>query len=109
MTNINILLQNKKYTFPCPENEKEEVLKLAKKLDSRIKSISENINDNLDSETLIILASLMAEAELMNSKKDLEKLEENKLEEDDIYDSITENIENITDYIKTLTKKIDKY
>ncbi len=117
MAVIEIFIGKSKYKIECPEEEKSKLLHLAKKLDSRVKKLLPGLV-NVDEKTLLVISALMAEDDVesavagnpitvMENLKD--EAEIAKINEDDMYIAIAENIENVADYIEKLAKKIENY
>lgn len=130
MAVIEISIGKSKYKIECPEEEKSKLVHLAQKLDSRVKKLLPGLV-NVDEKTLLVISALMAEDDLENKitksqqinyeEKIVEKIltseekldekieEDKKLNDDDMYIAIAENIENVADYIEKLAKKIENY
>lgn len=89
------------YKISCPENEVEQLLQVGNSLNKKFKNLSAQLG-NLDEKTILVYLALMLEAEL-------EKASKSQNDEDDIYDAVSENIENIAQYIEKLDKKIAGY
>ncbi len=95
---IDIKIGNSLYKISCPENEKERLLAVAKNLDKRFCKLASQLK-NHDEKTLLIYTALASEAEILN----------NRNSDDDIKDAVSENIENIAQYIEKLADKISNY
>lgn len=95
---IDIKIGDSLYKISCPESEKERVLEVAKNLDKRFCKLAAQLK-NCDEKTLLIYTALSCEAEAMNSKSP----------NSDIQDAVSENIENIAQYIEKLGQKISNY
>ncbi len=116
MSIVEIAVGKSKYKIECPENEQEKLLRLALRVDEKTKKISSHLK-HADDKTLLAIAAITLEEELeTQSNKALvengeEKIfdSENKNKEDDTYDALSENIENIAIYIEKLAKKIENY
>ncbi len=108
---VEITLGKSRYKINCSETEKNKIINNANKLDSRLKKIGDAIDD-VDDKTLLVLCGLMMQEEInqLNSQKKLPKAQgDDSFGEDDIYDSISENIENINSYIEKLITRIQDY
>jgi len=117
MAIIEISIGKSKYKIECPEEEKSKLLHLAKKLDGRIKKLLPGLI-NVDEKTLLVISALMAEDDLESAiagnpigatENFQNEAEASKINEDDMYIAISENIENVAEYIEKLAKKIDNY
>jgi cell division protein ZapA (FtsZ GTPase activity inhibitor) len=101
---IEIPIGKSRYKINCEETEKEKFLHLANRLNQRINELS--LQTKLaDEKTLLVLSALMIEDELEN-KNDCENREEL---EQSTFDAMSDNMENIADYIEKLTKKIENF
>jgi cell division protein ZapA (FtsZ GTPase activity inhibitor) len=113
---LELQIGKSQYKITCEESEKSKLLHLAKKLNERLNKLSVNFK-NADEKTLLAISALMIEEELEQKKFDklqedsdqLKSDEARKLNDQDIYDAVSENIENISDYIEKLSKKIQNY
>lgn len=111
MAIIEIAVGRSKYKIDCPENQKTKLLHLAAKLDERIKK--SNLQ-NIDERTLLLITALTLEDELESKPQATsqitdENIEIPKIDDSDMYAALTENIENVADYIEKLAKKIENY
>ncbi len=111
---IEISVGKSKYIISCKEKEKEKILHLAEKLNQRINKLSLHFR-GVDEKTMLVAAALMIEEELERAEDGETRtadgsFEDNdKLNDQDLYDSISETMENISDYIEKLTRKIQNY
>ena len=112
MAEVEIAIGKSKYKISCQESEKEKLIKTADKLNERVNKLSLSFR-NIDEKTLLVISALTIEEELQNStKKNHCQNAENsteQLSDRDIYDAVSENMENISDYVTKLTKKIREY
>ena len=79
--------------------------------EAKLKEISRFARDDSEEKNLLVMAALTLEDELEKKSESLTSKEENEggeINDQDIYDAVSDNIENITDYIETLTEKIKK-
>lgn len=97
---VEIQIGKTHYTIACEENEKDKILTLSERLNQRIKELAKTLKI-ADEKTLLVMSALNLEEELKES-------EENKFTSEEVFESISDNIENITIYIEKLTKKIQK-
>lgn len=109
---IEIPIGKSLYKITCAENEEEKLLRLAETLNKRVNSLSLQMK-NTDEKTLLAITALLIEEELEKKNSDVaaeEEIDESpKINEQDIYDAVSENMENISDYIEKLGKKIQDY
>src|SRR3989338_755841 len=95
------------YKITCETSEKEKLLYLAAKLNKRVNELSLSLK-NADEKTLLVIAALTLEEELEHNDIS-EQEDEEKLNEQDMYDAVSENMENIADTIEKLIVKIQNY
>lgn len=112
MAEVEIAVGKSKYKIQCQESEKEKLLETAEKLNERVNHLSFSFR-NLDEKTLLVISALTMEEELQNSAG-INTVNEKpaptqEIIDRDIYDAVSENMENISDYIEKLTKKIRDY
>lgn len=108
---VEINLLKSRYKIECNDNEKNKIITNAQKLDLKLNKLKQALGD-VDEKTLLVLCSLMIIEELnnANSKKNIASSPKNsEFSEDDIYDAISENIDNINNYIEKLISKIQDY
>ncbi len=112
MAEVEIAVGKSKYKIQCQESEKEKLLETAEKLNERVNHLSFSFR-NLDEKTLLVISALTMEEELQNSVGKNTVNEKpaptEEISDRDIYDAVSENMENISDYIEKLTKKIRDY
>ena len=113
MAIIEISIGKSKYKIECPEDEKWKLLRLADTLDGRVKNLLTNLK-NIDEKTLVIITALMIEDDLESSAAKLhhhsdENIATDKLDSTDLYEAISEHVENVADYVENLAKKIENY
>jgi len=92
------------YKIPCENSQKERLLELASKLNTRVNSLSFKIRST-DETMILVMAALMLEEELEKN----EARETSSIKEQDIYDAVSDNMENIANHIEKLTAKIQNY
>jgi len=109
---VELSIGKLRYKITCEESEQNKLLHLANKLNERVNNLSIHLK-NADEKTLLVIAALMAEDELeQKTTHELQESEiedDNKLNDQDVYDAVSENMENISDYITKLSKKIQNY
>jgi len=109
MAIIEIAVGRLKYKIDCPANEHVKLVHLANKLDERIKKSFGNLQ-NIDEKTVLVMTALTIEDELESKAQGIqENFHDKKIDDSEIYEALTENIENVADYIEKLAKKIENY
>lgn len=108
MSLVEIYIGKSQYKIACKDAEKEKLLELSKSLNERVNRLSLSLK-NADEKTLLVIAALMIEEELNKKNNEDESDEEPKLNDQDMYDAISENMENVADYIEKLSQKIGNY
>ncbi|MFM7702533.1 MAG: cell division protein ZapA [Alphaproteobacteria bacterium] len=104
---IEIRIANKKYQLNCRENEQGKILEYADLLDQRITELKEDLTD-VGNENLLVIAGIMLEKELQEKKYLLQDEQKQQLfNEDDLYDALSEQMDNITSFIEKISKKIE--
>jgi cell division protein ZapA (FtsZ GTPase activity inhibitor) len=104
--NIEIPIGKSRYKINCEEGQKEKLLRLAELLNKRVNSLSLEMK-NVDEKTLLAISALMMEEELENKKGAREN--ESEINDEDLYDAVSDNMENVAEYIEKLTKKIENF
>ena len=109
MVRIELKIGKSVYKISCSKKREAEMIKIGEILNDRINKLTADFQ-NTDEKTLLVIAGLMMEEEIKN-KNDAEEenREKNKFSDQDLYNMVSENIENIAEYIETLTKKIQNY
>ncbi|MFM6972598.1 MAG: cell division protein ZapA [Alphaproteobacteria bacterium] len=104
---IEVRIANKKYQLNCRENEQGKILEYADLLDQRITELKEDLTD-VGNENLLVIAGIMLEKELQEKKYLLQDEQKQQLfNEDDLYDALSEQMDNITSFIEKISKKIE--
>jgi len=104
---IEVRIANKKYQLNCRENEQDKILEYADLLDQRIMELKEDLTD-VGNENLLVIAGIMLEKELQEKKYLLQDEQKQQLfNEDDLYDALSEQMDNITSFIEKISKKIE--
>jgi len=108
MTEVQISIGKSQYKIDCAENEKEKLLYLANLLNERVNRLSISLR-NMDEKTLLVMAALTIADE--SNKKDVDENEDEspRFNDQDMQDAVSENMENIADYIQKLSNKIKNY
>jgi cell division protein ZapA (FtsZ GTPase activity inhibitor) len=98
---IELPIGRSRYKVECSEDEEEKFLRLAEILNKRVNStsISTRITDE---KTLLVIAALAAEEEL-------DAIDRPEVNNQDLYDAVSENMENIAEYLENLIGKIQNY
>jgi cell division protein ZapA (FtsZ GTPase activity inhibitor) len=104
---IEISIGNQKYKINCRQNEVEDILEFADRLDRRIKELQHNIENVSDSHYLVV-AGLMLEQELQQQIQDFNQKTSTLYTEDDLYEAISEQMDNVSYYIENIISKIEK-
>ncbi len=102
---IELPIGKSNYQIPCKKSEREKLSRLAEKLNKRLNRLASQIEG--DEKTLLAIAALSLEGELELASEI--EAPESELNEQDVEDAISETMENISDYIEKLSKKIQKY
>lgn len=113
MAIIEIAIGRGKYKIDCPENEQAKLQYLANKLDERVKKILPNFS-GIDERTLLVISALTLEDELESAAPSPQNQQQEnrvaeKINDSEMYEALTENIENVASYIEKLAKKIENY
>lgn len=102
-----IRIGKKKYKINCQENEKNDILIYADRLDSRVRELKEDL-ENENDENILIIAGIMLEQELQQTKDTLNgESKKESYNEDELYQALSDQIQTLTNYIKKLTHKIE--
>jgi cell division protein ZapA (FtsZ GTPase activity inhibitor) len=102
---IELPIGKSNYQIPCKKSEQEKLSKLAEKLNKRLNRLSSQVDG--DEKTLLAIAALSLEGELELASEI--EAPESGINEKDIEDAISETMENISDYIEKLSKRIQRY
>jgi cell division protein ZapA len=104
---IEVRIGKNKYKLNCRPDESENILEYADRLDSRVKELEENIED-VNEAHLLVIAGLMLEQELQDKTDQMSgELKQQLYSEDDLFEALSEQMENITNYVKKITAKIE--
>lgn len=104
---IEVRIGKNKYKLNCRPDESDNLLEFADRLDSRVKELQENIEDISDNH-LLVIAGLMLEQELQDKTDQMSgELKQQLYNEDDLYEALSEQMENIINYVQKITKKIE--
>lgn len=104
---VEVRIANKKYQLNCQEQEYEKILEYADLLDQRLVELKEDLTD-VGNENLLVIAGIMLEKELQEKKYLLQDEQKQQLfNEDDLYDALSEQMDNITSFIEKISKKIE--
>ncbi len=91
---IELPIGKSNYKITCNESEKEKLLQLAEKLNHRVNNLSLSLK-NADEKTLLVITALMLEEELENNEYHEDEEKNQKINDLDIYDAVSDNMENI--------------
>jgi cell division protein ZapA len=104
---IEVRIGKNKYKLNCRPDESENILEFSDRLDSRVKELQENIED-VNEAHLLVIAGLMLEQELQDKTDQMSgELKQQLYSEDDLFEALSEQMENITNYVKKITAKIE--
>jgi cell division protein ZapA (FtsZ GTPase activity inhibitor) len=103
---VELKIGQSTYKLSCAENEKEKLLQLAEKLNQRVNNISLSLK-NSDEKTLLVVAAIMALEE--SSRKEVAAAPQKETNQEDLYDAVSENMENICDHLEVLINKIQNH
>lgn len=104
---LKLAVGKKIYKVKCQESEKEKLIKIAKIVNRKLNLLAMNMKDS-DEKTIMFMTALMIQEEL-EQEKDHNAAISNNISDDDLYDAMCNNIKNITNYVKSLTKTIKDY
>lgn len=106
---IELPIGKSRYKITCDESQKEKLFKLAEELNRKVNNLALSLK-NADEKTLLAITALGLEEELEHlSDEDEESEETHKLNDQDMYDAVSDNMENVADYIEKLITKIQNY
>jgi len=100
---IDLRILNSRYKINCASEDEEKIRDLANQLNERLRDMESKIKTS-DEKTLLLIAALSLQDQLNESNEEKEGLEK-----DEIYESLSENIENVTSYIEKISNKISNY
>ena len=108
---VDISIGKSSYKINCADGEQENILRFAANLNQRVNELSLQSGGNQDEKNLLVLIGLMMEEEIEKLESELpqEEFGGTSVDEEDIYDAVSENMENVADYIEKLIKKIRNY
>ncbi len=104
MNEIEIAIGKSKYQISCEESKKEEILNAATKLNEIVNALSFKMR-GVDKKTLLVMAALSIGS---YSEKVESTNKSPEISERDVFDAVSENMENVADYLEKLVKKITK-
>ena len=82
-------------------------MEYADRLDYRYRELQENIED-IGENHLLVITGLMLEQELQQKTDQMSgELKQQLYNEDDLYEALSEQMENITNYVQKITTKIE--
>jgi len=105
MAEVEIAIGKSKYKIGCEEGREENLIKSAERLNERVNRISFSFR-NIDEKTLLVLCALTVEEELQKAKAQESNSSATEISDQDIFDAVSENMENMASYLEKLTKKI---
>ena len=104
---LEVLIGGNKYKLECRPEESEIILECAERLDHRIQELQKNI-ENVSNSHLLVIAGLMLEQELIERNQEFIEEKKQLYTEDELYEAMSEQMDNVADYIQKISKKIDK-
>lgn len=109
MIRVELKVGKSIYKISCSKKKEAEMIKIGEILNDRINKLAENFQ-NTDEKTLLVIAGLMMEEEIKNKNdSEEENREKNKFSDQDMYNMVSKNIENVAEYVEKLTEKIQNY
>ena len=117
MPTIDLAVGKSKYRIDCAAGEEDKIQKLAALLNEKVHNLSANLAF-ADEKTILMLCGIMLYEELENIKnknsnhrtsKNDNKNSNPSSNNENLYKSITENMNNIAGYIEKLVNKIKNY
>ncbi len=107
---MKISVGKSSYIINCEKKDEEKLLRLSQKLNNRVNDLALSLK-NTDEKTLLLIAAINCEEEIENLNSNLESnvASDEKISEKDIYDAVSENMENVADYVEKLANKIKNY
>jgi len=117
MAITEITIGKSKYKIECPQNQQENLIRLAKKVDNKAQNLISHLK-HIDEKTLLALVAITLEEELESKAETISKNNSSNINtnqnqegnlEEDTYEALSENIENVATYIEKLAKKIENY
>jgi cell division protein ZapA (FtsZ GTPase activity inhibitor) len=105
---IELPIGKSNYQISCKHSEREKLSYLAEKLNKRLNRLSKETAET-DEKTLLAMLALVVEEELEQSENKDDIDESPNLNDQDVYDTVSETMENIADYIEKMTIKIQNY
>ena len=100
---VEVKIGHSSYQIACQESEREKITQLANNLNQKVESLIPHFGTT-DEKKLLVMASL-----LLQEEATAEKNENNGVSDEDVYDAVSETMENVTDYIKKFTNRIKNY
>ncbi len=118
MSSLEIYIGKSRYMINCQEDEEEKIKKLASKLNERVNALHLKMRDG-DEKTILMLSSLMIEAELDLLQNSAIKPIENSLDKNEsrnhqnpeksiMNEALSQEIDGISFMIESLANKILK-
>lgn len=98
---VEIQVGKSSYKISCQEEEKERIKSAAESIDDKLNQLAKSQKIS-DEKMLLVMIALELEEELRS-------IREEKFSEEEVFNSISDNIDNVTIYINKLTKKIQNF
>lgn len=121
MAIVNIKIGNRNFDVACQDGEESRLQKLANEINEKVNHLSQQMKHSNDNSLFIALTALMLQDELNEAKQKLSSLDINKISQADIAKKLSQQIsdkyshenseilEAVTDYIDSLTDKINSF
>ena len=100
---IDLKILNSRYKINCAAEDEEKICNLSNQLNERLRDMESKMKTS-DEKTLLLIAALSLQDQINQSNEEKEDLEK-----DEIYERLSENIENVTSYIEKISNKISNY
>lgn len=118
---VEISVGKSSYKINCAEKERKKILNFATRLNQRVNELTLQLGQGHDEKNILVITALMMEEEIeklrsavISEEKSIaeeasKQSAEDSLTEQDVYDAVSENMENVADYVEKLINKIRSY
>jgi cell division protein ZapA (FtsZ GTPase activity inhibitor) len=97
---LNLKILNSTYKINCPKGDEEKLINLCAQVQEKLKNLKEDLK-TIDEKTIMAIALLSMQEELNELNSDY-----SGINKDDLFEALSDNVENINDYISKLGSKI---
>ena len=104
---LEVLIGKHKYKLNCQSEEVDFINTCANSLNKRIKQLEESLKNSDDSQ-LLIMAALILEQKLIEKNNEFNEQSKALYTENDLYEIMSEHMDNISSYVEKIITKIDK-